>query len=59
MATLITEECINCAACEPECVNGAIYEGGVEWELEGEEHEALSADTYYIVPQKCSECVGF
>ncbi|HTY56417.1 MAG TPA: hypothetical protein VMB26_14505 [Candidatus Binataceae bacterium] len=59
MATLITEDCINCAACEPECVNGAIYEGGVAWEMDGEEHAALSADTYYIVPQKCSECMGF
>ena len=32
MATKITEECINCGACEPECPNTAIYEGGVEWE---------------------------
>lgn len=31
MAIIITDECINCGACEPECPNNAIYEGGVEW----------------------------
>lgn len=31
MAIMITEECINCGACEPECPNNAIYEGGAEW----------------------------
>ncbi|MCB9034691.1 MAG: 4Fe-4S binding protein [Chitinophagales bacterium] len=31
MAIKITEECINCGACEPECPNNAIYEGGMEW----------------------------
>lgn len=31
MAIHITEDCINCGACEPECPNNAIYEGGVEW----------------------------
>ena len=29
MATIITEDCINCGACEPECPNTAIYQGGV------------------------------
>ena len=33
MALKITDECINCGACEPECPNNAIYEGGVEWAL--------------------------
>ncbi|HEY4154840.1 MAG TPA: 4Fe-4S dicluster domain-containing protein [Puia sp.] len=33
MAIKITEECINCGACEPECPNNAIYEGGVEWAI--------------------------
>lgn len=33
MAIIITDECINCGACEPECPNNAIYEGGVEWRL--------------------------
>ncbi len=31
MAIIITDECINCGACEPECPNNAIYEGGIEW----------------------------
>ena len=33
MAIKITEECINCGACEPECPNHAIYEGGTEWSI--------------------------
>ena len=33
MAIKITEECINCGACEPECPNNVIYEGGVEWAI--------------------------
>ncbi|MBK7826097.1 YfhL family 4Fe-4S dicluster ferredoxin [Nannocystis sp.] len=44
MATHITEECINCGACEPECPNEAISEG---------------EDTYVINPSLCTECVGF
>ena len=44
MATKITEECINCGACEPECPNGAISQGD---------------DFYVIDPALCSECVGF
>ena len=78
MAIKITEECINCGACEPECPNNAIYEGGAEWRfadgtsLKGEFHsksgmsvDAESAqnpksmDLYYIVTDKCTECVGF
>jgi ferredoxin len=59
MATVITSECINCGACEPECPNTAIYQGGVEWELDGVKHPAIAADIFYIVPEKCTECVGF
>lgn len=33
MAIKITDECINCGACEPECPNNAIYEGGLEWKF--------------------------
>ncbi len=44
MATMITDECINCGACEPECPNEAISEG---------------EDVYVIDPQLCTECVGF
>jgi len=59
MATIITQECINCGACEPECPNTAIYQGGVEFEHEGNKLAALQADIFYIVPEKCTECVGF
>lgn len=31
MAIIITDDCINCGACEPECPNNAIYEGAEEW----------------------------
>jgi ferredoxin len=43
MARKITEECINCGACEPECPNEAISQGD---------------DIYVIDPTKCTECVG-
>lgn len=56
MAIMITDECINCGACEPECPNNAIYEGGAEWKyadgtslagiittLDGEEIDATHA----------------
>ena len=43
MALLITDQCINCDVCEPECPNGAISQG----------------DEYYVIdPDKCTECVG-
>lgn len=78
MAIKITDECINCGACEPECPNNAIYEGGIEWAMKdgtsltgkytlmnGEEVDAsekfdpVSNEVYYIVTDKCTECVGF
>ena len=66
MAIKITEECINCGACEPECPNNAIYEGGVEWAIsdgtvvDAEQRMApISVDIYYITPNKCTECQGF
>ena len=43
MALLITDECINCDVCEPECPNQAIYMG---------------VEIYEIDPSKCTECVG-
>lgn len=43
MALLITEECINCDVCEPECPNEAIYQGEI---------------IYVIDPDRCTECVG-
>ena len=43
MALLITNDCINCDVCEPECPNGAISEGPA---------------IYVIDPAFCTECVG-
>jgi ferredoxin len=43
MALMITDECINCDVCEPECPNGAIAQG---------------PEIYVIDPAKCTECVG-
>lgn len=78
MAIMITDACINCGACEPECPNNAIYEGGVSWkyadgttlrntftlhngrEADADElHTPVSDDYYFIVTDKCTECVGF
>jgi ferredoxin len=59
VATTITEACVNCGACEPECPNDAIYEGGAPWELAGTMHPPLSADYFFIAAEKCTECVGF
>jgi ferredoxin len=60
MATMITAECINCGACEPECPNTAIYQGAAGWQApDGSMHAALSDEIFYIVPEKCTECVGF
>jgi len=43
MALMITDDCINCAVCEPECPNEAIFEG---------------EEIYEINPDLCTECVG-
>ena len=43
MALMITDECINCDVCEPECPNNAISPG---------------AEIYVIDPNRCTECVG-
>src|SRR5438874_11780126 len=44
MSTMITVECINCGACEPECPNQAISQG---------------EDIFVIDPLLCTECAGF
>ena len=31
MAIKISDDCINCGACEPECPNTAIYEASFDW----------------------------
>ena len=66
MALFINEDCINCGACLPECPNTAIYEPGEEWNMadgtcidDDTPHDPLSDEFYYIVPDKCTECVGF
>ena len=43
MSLIITDECINCDVCEPECPNDAIYQGEVIYEID---------------PNRCTECVG-
>ena len=43
MALLITEECINCDVCEPQCPNDAI---------------SMGESIYIINPDACTECVG-
>ncbi len=43
MAFRITDECISCGACEPECPNQAISEGDV---------------VFVIDPDRCTECIG-
>ncbi|MCU7933694.1 MAG: YfhL family 4Fe-4S dicluster ferredoxin [Candidatus Thiodiazotropha sp. (ex Dulcina madagascariensis)] len=43
MALIITDECINCDVCEPECPNGAITQGD---------------EIYEIDANLCTECVG-
>ncbi|ACY40175.1 4Fe-4S ferredoxin iron-sulfur binding protein [Blattabacterium sp. (Blattella germanica) str. Bge] len=69
MSIKITEECINCGACEPECPNHAIYEGGKKWRMSDgtslREKGSLidqvpkEKNIYFIVSEKCTECVGF
>lgn len=59
MSLKITEDCISCGACQAECPNEAVIAGGEGYELNGASYPALSEDTYYIVPEKCTECVGF
>lgn len=43
MALMITDECINCDVCEPECPNEAISQG---------------EEIYEIDPNRCTQCVG-
>jgi len=59
MAYLITDDCIDCNACEIECPNNAIYAPGEEWELNGEKHETLNSTHTYIAFERCTECTGY
>ena len=53
MALFITDDCINCDVCEPECPNDAIYDGGRPKLA----HQKFS-DIYVIDGDLCTECVG-
>ena len=66
MAIKITDDCINCEACEPECPNNAIYAPEESWKFsdgttmsDDKEYEAVSDDFFYIATDKCTECRGF
>ncbi len=48
MALMITNDRIDCNACEIEYPNNAIYTAGVTWDYNGEQHEALNMDHTYI-----------
>ena len=66
MAIKITDDCINCEACEPECPNNAIYAPEEPWKFsdgttmsDDSEKEAESDEFFYIATDKCTECRGF
>lgn len=59
MAVFITDDCISCNACEVVCPNNAIYNAGEPWFLGSESHDPLNEEHTYVVPDKCTECVGF
>ena len=46
MAIIITDECINCGACEPECPNTAIYEGADDWRYK----DGTSLECKFVLP---------
>ena len=66
MAIKITDDCINCGACEPECPNMAIYEPDSLWKFsdgtsldDNRDQDPVSEEFFFIVTDKCTECVGF
>ena len=80
MAIRISDDCINCEACEPECPNNAIYAPDELWKFsdgtklagdltlpdgrkanaeEEREDGGWDEDFFYIVTDKCTECIGF
>ena len=61
MALLITDECISCGACLPECPNEAIFETRSDAESKGyevSEGQDMGDNIYIITHQRCTECVG-
>ncbi len=71
MALHITSACINCGACAIECPNTAIYRQAESWRMSDGTKLAhvlaeaaqlmppISDDFFFIVADKCTECVGF
>ncbi|WP_345984640.1 4Fe-4S dicluster domain-containing protein [Sulfurimonas sp. HSL-1656] len=51
MAVMITDECINCDACAPECPVAAILSNG-------DEKNPYDDERFYVKPETCVECVG-
>ncbi len=51
MAVMITDECINCDACAPECPVAAIID-------DGSDKNPYEGERFYVKPESCVECVG-
>jgi len=69
MPVRITNFCNNCGVCEIICPYNAIYKGGLNWRKiqnryfvycdEGLEYDMFwSKEHFYVVPDKCTECIG-
>ena len=61
MALLITDECISCGACLPECPNEAIFETRSDAEAKGNhvgDGQGVGDSIYVIAHDRCTECVG-
>lgn len=64
MALTITDVCIRCHICIPQCPSNAIYKAGENWSMsqgtkhtDNSSHKPLSGSITFIVPEKCIECV--
>ena len=51
MAVMITDACINCDACAPECPVAAIID-------DGNDKNPYEGERFYVKPESCVECVG-
>lgn len=65
MSNIINDNCISCHSCIPVCPTNAIYKAGEYWSIsdgtvsnDNEKHLALSGSITFIIPLKCTECVG-
>ena len=59
MTMIITDECINCGACEVECPTEAVYGPCENYEVNKVFHSAISNEHFFIVREICNECEGF